>query len=214
MKSYKAIGIVFVALFVCLATTVQADTINLVTNGDFDTDLSGWGVYGGSAGRFEGAETYPNSNGASAYINGDVGTWLQTKPSAPLVAGQTYEVSFFARILGTAGETNDVDKTIYAHVNSDVNGVLVPYTALLTNTWERHSFQFTPTVAEAGDGYGVAFLNNAANAGYGEDIPGVLNWAQFGIDAVSLTAVPEPSAVLLAMFGVFGLLAYAWRKRR
>jgi len=34
------------------------------------------------------------------------------------------------------------------------------------------------------------------------------------LDAISLSAVPEPSTFVLAVAGLIGLLAYAWRKRR
>jgi hypothetical protein len=95
-------------------------------------------------------------------------------------------------------------------VNSNTNGVIAPYTTHLTSTWQPYSFQFTPTATEASGNYDLGFLDCAGNAGYGTDDTG---WCQFGIDSVSLTAVPEPSVALLSFTAVLGLLAYAWRKR-
>jgi hypothetical protein len=47
------------------------------------------------------------------------------------------------------------------------------------------------------------------------------NWTGVGVGHYSLfsglqiqTAVPEPSTSVLVLTGLFGLLAYAWRKRR
>jgi hypothetical protein len=34
------------------------------------------------------------------------------------------------------------------------------------------------------------------------------------VDNVSVSAVPEPGTLALAVAGVLGLLAYAWRKRK
>ena len=214
MKSYRMTGIVVAVSLASLIGVVQADTANLVTNGDFTTDMTGWGVYGGAADRFTGAGAYPSAEGASAWVNGNIATWLQTKPTASLVAGQTYEVSFVARVLGAAGETNDVDKTLYTHVNDDVNGPIQHLTVLLTDTWTKYSYQFTPGTTVAGGGYGVGFLNCAGavtDHPYGADAVG---WAQFGIDNVSLHTIPEPSTLALSLAGLLGLLAYAWRKRK
>lgn len=38
--------------------------------------------------------------------------------------------------------------------------------------------------------------------------------ANFGVDNVRLDIIPEPSMLILMATGVFGLVAYAWRKRR
>ena len=36
----------------------------------------------------------------------------------------------------------------------------------------------------------------------------------YRMDYVGTTAIPEPSALVLAATGLLGLLAYAWRKRK
>ncbi|MBU4273300.1 MAG: PEP-CTERM sorting domain-containing protein [Planctomycetes bacterium] len=38
--------------------------------------------------------------------------------------------------------------------------------------------------------------------------------ARTSIDAVSITTIPEPSALALLATGLVGLLCYAWRKRK
>lgn len=155
MKSYRMAGIALAVSLACLGSVAQADAINLITNGDFTTNMTGWEVPCGGAGRLDATQTSPLPDGPCVYMN--LVTWLQTKPTASLAVGQTYEVSFLARILGSAGTPNAVDATLYAHVNSTTNGVIAPYTALLTSDWQRYSYQFTPLVAEVGGGYGVAF---------------------------------------------------------
>lgn len=205
MKNYRVMGIVFVILLVCMGGSLKA---NMIVNGGFDTDMSGWTIPLGTAGHLDGTESNPSPDGPSVYLN--YTTWLSTDPAEPLVAGQTYEVSFLARILGSAGEINAVDETLYAHVNSNVNGVVAPYTVHFTSTWEEYSFQFTPTSAEAVGNYSLAFLNCAAEAGYGT---GGTGYAQFGIDSVSLNAVPEPSTILLLLGGLLSTLLIRRRYR-
>jgi hypothetical protein len=199
MKSYRVVGIVVAAVLVSVIGTAHAE---MVTNGSFTDGMSSWEVYGGAG------PAADSPDGACAYIN--LNTWLQAKPAAPLVAGQNYAVSFVAKVLGSAGAINDMDKTLFVHVNSDAQPSFARYTPLLTNEWQLYSFQFTPALPETGGSYGLGFLNCAGNIFGGDDA----GWAQFGIDNVSMTPVPEPSTLMLALAGLLGLSAYAWRKRK
>jgi hypothetical protein len=51
----------------------------------------------------------------------------------------------------------------------------------------------------------MLYLRVGARGGYGWDLTGV---------TFTVTSVPEPTSLALAGFGLFGLLAYAWRKRK
>ena len=57
----------------------------------------------------------------------------------------------------------------------------------------------------------VAFLNSN---GVLTGALGATGGSTFGIDNVRFSAVPEPSTFVLLGTGLFGLLAYAWRKRK
>ena len=99
MKCFRLVRSVLVVSLVCLVGTVRAD---LVPNGDFTTDVSGWSATGVSmvtwvdvtGGRSIAGWRVRQFNGAN---------WLYqpgcTTPPA-FVAGQTYEFSFLAALLG------------------------------------------------------------------------------------------------------------------
>lgn len=208
MKSYRMVAIVLAVSLACLASTVQADTTNLVVNGDFTMDTAGWsgnGVWNSG--------TDGSPDGASIRQTG--AAWFYQQNTTPLVAGQTYKLSFLAALLSTNG--NVLDETLVAHV-SDPSGNPYGYVLpRLTSTWTQYSFQFTPTASNVGT-YGVAFLNSAAlyptEFGGGGGTGGAGQSCLYGIDSVSLTAVPEPTTALCLFSGIIGLLAYAWRRSR
>jgi hypothetical protein len=204
MKSYRILGIVLAASLACLIGVAQADTTNLVSNGEFDTGISDWHDWNGKVTPLN-AETSTSPNGASVSFGNNA--WFSTNPATALVAGQTYELSLYGTVLSAGAGANDVDKTLYAKVALGSTNY-VEFTPTLTSDWKRYSIQFTPT--SACSGYELALLNSIANEG---NRGGGVAACVFGIDSVSLSAVPEPSAITLMACGVLGLVAYAWRKR-
>lgn len=189
---------------------------DLIANGSFATGTSGWSIYG-TGDWNNGSETNPSPDGGSLWNS--EGCWVLQKPSAALVAGQTYLLSFSAAIQSTTGVVTDADKTIYAHVTSDTaghgdaNGRLGHGAFLLSETWQSFNYLVSSTAGESAGAFGVAFLNNQSNQSYDGTFTGGAGYCRFAIDNVSLTAVPEPATLSLASLGILGLLAYAWRKR-
>jgi hypothetical protein len=129
-----------------------------------------------------------------------------------MVEGQRYQVSFLAALLATNGATNPEDFVLVS--NTDGSQSNVGHEAqLVLNEWKSYSYQYTATALDAGTAaVHVNFLNSlnywaghSANSG---------SPCTFGIDRVSLSAVPEPSTLMLLASGLFGLAAYAWRKRK
>jgi hypothetical protein len=78
-------------------------------------------------------------------------------------------------------------------------------TATLTQTtgtetaWTNYTARFTASEATT---VTLTFADNVSNG-----------WGTY-LDAVSVTATPEPSSLTILFIGLVGLLAYAWRKRK
>jgi hypothetical protein len=204
---------VYLAVFAGVIGCAGMAAADLVTNGDFTTDATGW-MSAGLFGRADGTEspehpsaaggTVPSPGGPSAWFFGNA--WMYQFPTIPLVAGQTYKFSFLASL--TVGNGVAADETLIAHVydhgtNTELKGVT---TRLILNTWNQYSVQFTPTAAV--NSYSVGFLNSK------DPVWSPLDACGFGLDSISLTVVPEPSVLVLSITGLFGLLAYAWRRRK
>lgn len=203
MKSCGVMRNLLTVSLVCLAGALQADTINLVQNGDFTDDITGW-----SGGSWVKAADSTSPDGACAQFTGHQWFYRPTKLSTPsLVEGTTYRTSFLAALLVDDGVAGDA--ILYAHTQASTNHFITP---TLTTTWQTYSFDFTATAADAASStYEVSFLS-----GYGLEIgyAGATGGSTFGVDSVTLTAVPEPSTFSLLTASLVGLLAYAWRKRK
>jgi hypothetical protein len=207
MKSYRVMGFVFVASLVCLVGMVQADTTNLVANGDFSAGLTGWANYGGAVAV---SNTDGSPDGTSVSIAG-AGWLVSPAVSSALVEGQTYKVSYLAALLAVNGATNPDDSILVCNTDGSQSNV-AHESQLVLNEWKPYSYQYTATAADIGHAVHVNFLNSM-NYWSGHSATSGAP-CTFGIDSVSFTAVPEPSTLVLASMGLFGLLAYAWRKRK
>ena len=120
-----------------------------------------------------------------------------TTPPA-FVAGKTYEFSFLAALLG--GNSATLHASIQP-ASGVASGTSYGMDVTPTSVWQEYSLTFTAVAGDVGQPFTPAFLG-AANV-------------YFGIDSVRLSAVPEPSMlVLLLGAGLVSLLAYAWRKRK
>jgi len=94
---------------------------NLVANGDFEADLSGWQSWGGSL-LISGDEAYTGSQ--SAVLSARVGSWEgPVYPLGPLDANGTYEVSGWVKIAGVASDSASITiKTVCADGTENYNG--------------------------------------------------------------------------------------------
>jgi hypothetical protein len=173
-------------------------TADLVPNGGFDTDLSGWLQAGPGEGGWGWYDTPASGSpdGPGTVFLGAGDCWLYqpgcTTPPA-FVAGQAYELSFLA-----SGSGASVGTTLHADLTTG-SGLHSTYVTLADH-YQQYSLPFTATVADVGQPFQPAFLG----------VGGLI----LGVDSVRLNAVaPEPSALVLGIAGLLGLLAYAWRKR-
>jgi hypothetical protein len=207
MKTLRVLGIAAVVSWACLFSIVRADTVNLIDNGEFSANLDGWNDWNDGVTRLDTA-TSTSPNGPSISYGNNA--WFSYNPTTALEAGKTYEFSLYGKLLASTASSTEYDKTLYSKVALGAT-TYVELTPTFGDTWQKYSVQFTPT--QNVSGYEVALLNSIVN---NDNHGGGASPCTFGIDSVSLSAVqtPEPSTVALLGTGVFGLLAYAWRKRK
>lgn len=173
------------------ARLVNADLIN---NGGFDADLSGWLQTEPAGWSWFDAAATGSPDGAGAICN-NTDCWLYQPGCTPpggFVAGRTYELSFLACQGGAVGAIMQATIT----TGSGTYGESVT----LTDSYQKYSVVFTATADDVGQSFQPAFLGAAGTI--------------MGLDSVRLDAVPEPSAIVMAFAAMIGLAAYAWRKQR
>lgn len=218
MKSYRVMGIVLVISLACAVGAAQADT--MINNGEFATDTTGWTSYGAAIGRSDGTEVNHSPNGASLWLSSGWLVGSSTTPLVSLVEGQTYKFSFLAALVWdtTNGGTTDADidhRSLHADLQVS-GGSYVEINQELTQAnspsdWKLCSATFTATSADVDKTYAPEFL---ASLGAWTGHSNGVGSCYFGIDSVSLTAVPEPSTLVLLGTSLFGVLTYAWRKQK
>jgi hypothetical protein len=215
-RRYLIIGALGLVLFLSVNTQLaRADGVNLVKNGGFETgDFSGWSLSGNPSGCtnfptgvLSLGQVVPACGGFSTFTNtvgphsgtfaaffgspfaispGVVTQNLATNP------GGSYDLSFW--LLNETGSTNSFivtfsTDTVLDLTNSDAFG------------WTQYTFD--GLTAPSGD---TPLTFNGYNPP-----------SAWGLDDVSVTSasatVPEPSALMLLLTGVIGLVAFSQRKR-
>lgn len=182
----------------CLCASKSGAAPNLIINGSFEEGFAGWqgtwGYYENSpnpvSGRVVGVLTdiSHSSVGRTMYQN------------VPTVPGQMYQISFALRLpdlfeiapgifIPVVGESSGGSTTISLRLDQNQIAA-IPVTN--RDTWNFYSYNFTA----ADSNTEVYFFN-----------PSVRAWPF--IDAVTLTAVPEPQALV-----VVGLCLGRWLTRR
>ncbi len=209
---------------VLLATGVYADTIEL-QNAGFDDDLTN----AGGAWSVVAWQTVDDGVGPQAgthffnLLQGNeqnVSNWLLQGTSHTIAAGETYSLSYYAAPRAQVYVDNptaymvDIVGHIYdVTTNTSLASLTTTREAMAANwqgaanpeSWLHQTLTFTVPEESAAIGHvlGVVFTPTSGSS-----------WAcQSCLDSVSLTLVPEPSAIVLLGMSVAGLLAYAWRKR-
>jgi hypothetical protein len=209
----KMLGLmVSAALFSAGAANAAA----IVNNGNFQSgDFTGWSI-GGDAGTsapvvipFGSSANYPNGafgdpipvvpgggTGFTAYFSSDTGTQTMSQ-SVTLAASQTYTLSY--ELYSPAnGQANPFNASIESTV---AGGTLGPFNALaFGNGWVLESTTFTTTSAGAYQ-LAVDFTGGGVPA------------ADFAIDDINISAVPESSTWAMMILGFFGVGFIAYRRK-
>jgi hypothetical protein len=216
MKALLALGAT-----AAIALSSPALSANLVTNGSFETgNFSGWtltNVGGGTApvviqynqagnypvGAF--GEAIPTDVGGgtyAAYFSSDTAKPDSLSQSVNVVAGQAYNLSFDYYVPQN-GYNNPNDATLGFAINGNQVGSLLQAgspSGTPPKTWQS----FTTSYVAGATGPATLSFNFS---GLGSTA------ADFAIDKVSMTAVPEPATWAMMLLG-FGIVGSSARRRK
>jgi hypothetical protein len=222
----KTFGFAVAIVLLCVARVAQADVVpgNLLTNSDYNADLTGWLQAGGGPGNV----AWTNIAGTNALdpigggqmINGswevqNVGANAFTIPAA----GTTYYLSLVAGSPDKSAVNFNPGEALYARMSD------VTQATLMNNSYMISADQLNAGWAEY---LNMGFVSQAGNVGKSCQL-----WLDtvattdnhIVVDRVVITTeplaagslyqpVPEPSMIVVMTTGLISLLAYAWRKRR
>lgn len=232
MKSFLRI----VACVVVVAGTslgVQADSVS-VQNGDFELPASsqmtnGWAYFfelgdlasaavwttsGGVALASDGKpwSAVTGSTGQFAFLQSNHsstdggGTASLTQTVSGFTVGNSYTISFSDSLLGFSANNPDLTNlSVYMDYGLGTQTLLYSTTSASRTAWTNIT---TNAFTAAKGSYALSFVSVDGGSLDGSQI--------LCVDNVSITgsATPEPGTFALAVAGAFGLLAYAWRKRK
>ena len=207
---------IIASLFALSAVNAQAET-NLLINGSFEepqvpgmawkifgsgsTAITGWTVVGADT-QLTRTEFVPAAHGTQWIdLTGIYGynKGLRSDAVATTI-GQSYELSFD---LGDYYAQGFQTATLGVSINGGANTLFTNIYEGGVMDWERKSFRFTATSASTN----ITFL--------GVENGALSNNAVIGLDNVVLNTspVPEPSTYAMMLAGLFGVAAFARRKR-
>lgn len=208
-----------------LAIAGQAMAATVVTNGDFETgNLSNWtfsDVGGGAApviiqygqnGQYptgahgEPVPSAPNGGAFGLYLSSDTARPHSLSQLVNLVAGQTYSLSFDYYVPQN-GYNNANDATLGFTIDDTQAGSIFR-TGSADGVQPRAWHTFSTIWTAVGDGDATLTLNfNGLGLADGDFA------ADFVVDNIAMTAVPEPATWAL-MIGGFGLAGMQLRRRK
>jgi len=166
---------------------------SLLTNGSFETgDFSNWSTINNSAfltaDNGSSALFTPYDGNYYALFGGSGDSINQILATTP---GATYDINFWINDkYGSSDFVVNWNSTILSELPTTYNS------GLANNGWVNFDFQVTATSASTD----LAFIDKSGIA--------------FGLDAVSVTPVPEPGTLALAGLGSLGLLALRQRRMK
>lgn len=227
MSRFNLSAIGPVVVFCCLlGVSAHADTINIaVPNGDFalpTAPASPGYIYGVAPADWTSTKSITSfvalgGPGGTSQMFGQDATLAdspvllyQADIGAPWIAGDTYTLNF-----NYASGNSDHGHILSAQLLYNAGGT-IGFTPVATQeysvakcggsvAWQEGSVSALATSSTTGN-IGIAFTFTATT--------GSLEALMGNVTLTQTTPVPEPATISLVATGLFGLLAYAWRRRR
>lgn len=171
---------------------------SFITNGAFDTDLTGWTYLPWVNNSWGGTRWFDDAGGMGLiWGDGAEGGYLyQDNASHPFATGETFTVSF--DLVNEGNGQPDVRVSLLDTTANDTAASLYVFASQFEAT--RVPFSFNYVVEPSRVGHTWRFDVNP------------IQWGSYtGVDNVSVTAVPEPSTALL-LAGASGLLVRRSRR--
>jgi hypothetical protein len=201
-------GVLGAAALVAAAGSAAATPINLLSNGSFESTSQANGTWSIQTGYVDGWATgskgleVRNNVAGQAFdglnfieLDTTGNSWIsQTFES---VIGQHYQLSFYySPRAGVDAESNMIQALINGTSVAQLKGSGIN---ALGNVWQHYSYDFVA----AGDLSTIGFKALGASDSYGGSL-----------DAVSVTAVPEPASWATMLVGLLGLGLISRRRSR
>ena len=211
---FRAISaVVVVSMLLVVTPGVQADVVpgNLVTNGDFNTDLSGWSLNNAVHSTILPTWTNTAADGGGMLFTGDTAMLAyQGLPSSIGTSTDPLVLTFDVGSPDASLITGQFNAELYRSNGGKwplVSGI-EPATISgyqLNDGVQSYTIHYPSSNIVLGDQYELDFETYNVNSS-----------SHVVLDNVALvqSPVPEPSTLVLVVSALLGLLAYAWRKRK
>jgi hypothetical protein len=179
----------------CLVLTGSAKGVELINNGSFETDdFTGWTVEGMPGTLFEVTDFWGHAGTHSVVFAGLESHNDRISQIAPTASGKQYVLDFWVNN-GSDGNLGVGEDGLAVFWEGAAAFNISPLPAQL-NTWLNYTLNVTAT------------SNGSELKFHGFDAPFAIY-----LDDISLTAVPEPNALLLLAVGITGVAMRARRRR-